>query len=107
MCVKADQFCSDGVTRCDGGCRGHGMLRESGKPYRKFSNIQPSAVPCQPCAGTGLRVCGCTEVTTDKMSDAVALAYRLVAAVVDRNRKAAEARSRLAVSFAAMDADAA
>mgnify|MGYP003575454947 CR=1 FL=1 len=57
-----DFRCTDGVTWC-AGCNGHGVLNPKGKRYRISCRQLPTwAVPHEACAGTGLAVCGCTEL---------------------------------------------
>lgn len=63
-----DARCTDGLTRCDG-CNGYGVVTAGGRRYRLSGggrNISATAVRHEPCAGTGLAVCGCGRLGADR-----------------------------------------
>lgn len=79
MC--ADHRCTDGVTMCQG-CNGYGVLRRTGKRFtlRGGGKYITDASPVHgACKGTGLAVCGCTELDAATVAELAGDRAELVA----------------------------
>lgn len=60
--ARCESAYCDGIATCDG-CNGHGVLRMSGKRYRKGSkHVLQDAPAHAACHGTGMVECGCVEL---------------------------------------------